>query len=98
MSGPKALDFQYHRWYYCKMPVAKVAISLEPRLLRRVDALVKTRVFRSRSEVVGQALTEKLARMEGTRLARECAKLSVAEEQALADAGLAADLAAWPEY
>lgn len=32
------------------------------------------------------------------RLARECAKLDPAEEQAMADMGLAAEAAQWPPY
>jgi hypothetical protein len=33
-----------------------------------------------------------------SRLARECAKLSATEEQALADEGLSADAREWPAY
>jgi metal-responsive CopG/Arc/MetJ family transcriptional regulator len=80
------------------MSTAKVAISLHPRLLRRVDALVKTRVFRSRSAAIQSAVAEKLARLDRTRLARECAKLSPKEEQRLAEEGIRTDLASWHEY
>lgn len=67
-------------------------------LLRRLDALVERKVFRSRSEAIRKAVAEKLARLEGNRLARECAKLLPAEEQAMADEGMAKDAAEWPEY
>jgi Arc/MetJ-type ribon-helix-helix transcriptional regulator len=80
------------------MGSAKVAISLDPHLLRRLDALVECAVFRSRSEAIQKAVTEKLARLDGTRLARECAKLSPTEEQAMADEGIATDLKEWPAY
>jgi metal-responsive CopG/Arc/MetJ family transcriptional regulator len=80
------------------MSVAKVAISIDPRLLRRLDNLVERAVFRSRSEAIQKAITEKLERLDRTRLARECAKLSPPEEQEMADEGLAKDLAEWPEY
>jgi hypothetical protein len=53
------------------MSVAKVAISIDPRLLERLDR---------------------------SRLARECAKLSPKEEQEMADEGLSEDFAEWPEY
>jgi hypothetical protein len=59
---------------------------------------VKARVFRPRSEAIQSAVGEKLARLKQTRLARECAKLSLAEEQRLAEEGLPADTALWPEY
>ncbi len=80
------------------MSAAKLAISIDEGVLRRVDALVKRRVFRSRSEAIQSAITEKLARLERNRLAGECAKLSPAEEQQLADEGLATDREGWPVY
>jgi hypothetical protein len=43
-------------------------------------------------------LHEKVARLQKSRLARECAKLDPAEEQALADTGLRADSELWPPY
>jgi metal-responsive CopG/Arc/MetJ family transcriptional regulator len=80
------------------MSAAKIAISIDDTLLRRLDQLVKKRVFRSRSEAIQTAVSEKLAQENRSRLARECAKLDPREEQALADAGLAAEIDAWPEY
>jgi Arc/MetJ-type ribon-helix-helix transcriptional regulator len=80
------------------MNTAKVAISLNPQMLRRVDALVKTRKFPSRSAAIQTAVSEKLARMDRNRLARECAKLSISAEQKLADEGLASDSREWPAY
>jgi Arc/MetJ-type ribon-helix-helix transcriptional regulator len=70
------------------MSVAKVAVSIDDRLLRRLDGLVAREVFRSRSEAIQKAVAEKLARMDRSRLARECAKLLPAEEQRLAEGGL----------
>jgi metal-responsive CopG/Arc/MetJ family transcriptional regulator len=80
------------------MSAAKIAISIDNTLLRRLDQLVKKRVFRSRSEAIQTAVSEKLALEDRSRLARECARLDPRKEQALADAGLAADIDAWPEY
>ena len=80
------------------MSVAKVTISIDQSLLKRVDRLVRSHVFPNRSHVIRQALEEKIARMDSTRLARECAKLHPAEEQALADEGLAREVEQWPEY
>ncbi len=71
---------------------------MDDRLLRRLDDLVERAVFRSRSEAIQKAVVEKLARLDRGRLARECAKLSPAEEQRMADEGLAKDAAEWPEY
>jgi hypothetical protein len=44
-----------------------------------------------------EAVRERLARIQRSRLARECSKLDKAEEQALADEGYAGE-SEWPEY
>ena len=80
------------------MPKTKVALTLDAGLLDRVDHLVARQRFRNRSQAIESALAEKLARMARTRLAEECAKLDPAEEQQLADEGLAATGELWPEY
>jgi len=69
------------------MGMSKVAVTLDEELLARVDRLVKERVFPNRSRVIQEAVAEKLARMEQGCLARECAKLDPAYEQALAKEG-----------
>ncbi len=80
------------------MSVAKVTISIEANLLKRVDRLVKERVFSNRSQAVQSAVEEKVSRLDSNRLARECAKLSKTEEQSLADLGLASEAEEWLEY
>ena len=80
------------------MSSVKVAITLDEDTLRRVDALVSRSVFPNRSRALQIAMAEKLARMERTRLADECAKLDPQFEQELAEEGLAADRESWPEY
>ena len=80
------------------MSVANITISIDESLLKRVDRLVRSHVFPNRSHVIQQALEEKIARIDSTRLTRECAKLHPAEEQALADEGLAGEAVQWPEY
>ncbi|MBI4662515.1 MAG: ribbon-helix-helix protein, CopG family [Verrucomicrobia bacterium] len=78
--------------------IAKVAVSLDQALLRKVDELVRARGFESRSEVIRTAIEEKIRKMDRRRLARECAKLVPKFERALAEEGLAEEAAAWPEY
>jgi metal-responsive CopG/Arc/MetJ family transcriptional regulator len=80
------------------MPKTKVALTIESRLLQAVDHLVSQRRFRSRSQAVEAALSDKLQRMARTRLARESAKLNPREEQRLAEEGLVDALDGWPEY
>jgi metal-responsive CopG/Arc/MetJ family transcriptional regulator len=80
------------------MAKARVAVALDEATLRRLDGLVRQAVFPNRSRGIQIALDEKLARLDGNRLARECAKLDPVTEQELADEGLPADLAVWPAY
>lgn len=80
------------------MARSKVAISLDESTLHRLDKLVKQAIFPSRSQAIQSAVDEKLARLERSRLARECAKLDPAFEKALAEEGLSEDLSRWPEY
>jgi metal-responsive CopG/Arc/MetJ family transcriptional regulator len=77
---------------------SKVAISLDESTLERLDQLVKKRVFPNRSQAIEEAVAEKLARLERSRLAQECAKLDPAFEKALAEEGLSQDLSEWPEF
>ena len=80
------------------MAKSKVAISLDESILTRLDRLVREKVFPNRSRAIEEAVKEKLARLEKSRLAQECAKLDPTFEKALAEEGLSEDLAEWPEY
>lgn len=78
------------------MPSAKVAITLDERLLRVVDRWVKQGRYPNRSRAIQAAVLEKLDRWKRTRLAEELDKLDVGEERALADERLSGE--AWPGF
>jgi metal-responsive CopG/Arc/MetJ family transcriptional regulator len=80
------------------MSSSKIAITLESGMLAEVDALVKRRVYPSRSRAIQEAVKDKLNRINHSLLAKECAKLDPIFEKVLADEGLNEDLAEWPEY
>jgi len=80
------------------MNVAKIAISIEPSLLKQVDALVSRKLIRSRSEMYKVAVSEQIARLDDDALSRECSKLDPVEEQTFAEKGLFTDLTEWPAY
>lgn len=80
------------------MGKSKVAISLDESTLNRLDKLVQKQVYPNRSQAIEEAVAEKLARIEKSRLAQECAKLDPVFEKALAEEGLSEDRAKWPEY
>jgi len=73
------------------MSATKVAVSMDESLLLRLDKLVRTHPFRSRSQVIQEAVAEKIDRMDKSGLARESAKLDRKFEQSLADEGLAGE-------
>lgn len=79
------------------MRTAKVAISLDRRMLTQVDRLVRRGVFPSRSRLVQDSLENTLRRIDGVRLAHECAKLDRRLERALAEEGME-PVAEWPPY
>jgi Arc/MetJ-type ribon-helix-helix transcriptional regulator len=88
----------YHHTRRFVVPRLKIAITIEEATLRRLDDLVRRAVYPNRSQAVQAAVDEKLLRLEGDRLARECARLDPAYEKALAEEGLNQDLSEWPEY
>lgn len=77
---------------------AKIAITLDERIVGRIDRLVRLKVHSNRSRAIEAAVEEKLERMDRSRLARESAKLEPALEKALAEEGLSEELGQWPEY
>ncbi len=79
------------------MPTAKIAISIDPADLRQVDELVRRGAAASRSQLIQQAVHDKLARLSRTRLAQECAKLDANAERAEAESWSIAE-PAWPAY
>ena len=80
------------------MRTAKIALTVDQALLTQLDRLVRKRRLPNRSRAIQEALRDKLDRLAQGRLARECAKLDPAAEQALADEGLAEDFRQWPAY
>ena len=84
--------------YHHTMPKSKVALTLDERVLARVDRLVRAGAYPNRSVAVEAALRDKLERLDRTRLARECARLDPELERGLAEEGLGEDLGEWPAY
>jgi len=84
--------------YRHTMPKAKIAVTLDAKLLARLDALVREGAFPNRSRALEAALAERLDRQGRTRLALQCARLSAVEERALAEEGLSRDARSWPAY
>ena len=80
------------------MTTSKIAITIDQNLLHRLDFLVKSQRFINRSRAIQEAVAEKLARIERSRLAQECAKLDPKFEQEMAEEGFVAAIDEWPEY
>ncbi len=80
------------------MSTAKVAITIEEDLLGKLDRPVKAHVFPNRSRAIQEAVSDKLARLNHSRLAQECSKLDNRFEQAIAEEGMNSEVESWPEY
>ena len=80
------------------MAASKIAITIDDKILRRLDLLVQSNVFPNRSKAIQEAIEDKLIRLDKSRLAQECAKLDRAFEQTLAEEGLSSELEEWPRY
>ena len=80
------------------MSSVKVVITLNSDTLTQVDSLVSANVFPSCSRAIQLAVAEKLARMQRSRLASECAKLDPDFEMTLAEDGMATEPQTWSEY
>lgn len=80
------------------MSTTKIAITIDGKLVQKIDSLVEKRIFPNRSRAIQVAVSEKLSRLEKSRLAKECLHLDKAFEQQLSEIGLAFEVESWPEY
>lgn len=81
------------------MSTAKIAISIDSKLLNKIDSFVKKSVFKSRSQAVQIAVMQALEHLDKKRLAEESKKLDQKLEQAMADEYFShEDNKEWPEY
>ena len=80
------------------MSTAKIAISIDNHLLQELDLLVREKKYPTRSNIIQEAVREKLSKMQQNRLASECDKLNVDFEQSMAEEGFNMEIDSWPEY
>ncbi|MCX5846680.1 MAG: ribbon-helix-helix domain-containing protein [Deltaproteobacteria bacterium] len=80
------------------MSTIKIAITIEESLLQKLDRLVQSKVFPNRSKAFQRAVEEKIARLDRSRLARECANLDMKDERSLAEEGFTPEIDQWPRY
>lgn len=80
------------------MTSAKIAITLDNNLLKKLDYFVQHKMFKNRSQAIQASVYQTIERMEHKHLVRECAKLDVNFEQRMAEEGLSTDIEEWPEY
>jgi metal-responsive CopG/Arc/MetJ family transcriptional regulator len=80
------------------MAKEKIAITLDKEFIGELDGLVKRHAYQNRSQVIQEAVREKLLRLKRSRLAVECGKLDRVAEKAMAEEGLSEDVSQWPEY
>jgi len=80
------------------MSTAKIAITIEEETLGKLDRMVMAKAFPNRSKAIQEAIEEKLAKINRSRLARECAKLDPEIEKAIAEEGFSQEMEEWPKY
>ena len=80
------------------MATTKIAITMDEKTLGRLDRMVRSRRYPSRSKAIQEAVEERLERLERRRLAKECAKLDPDFEKAMAEEGMSEELSGSPEY
>ena len=76
----------------------KVAVSIDHNLLEQLDSLVNNKIFPSRGKAIEEAVRKMVYSVQHTILERECRKLNIEEERALAEEGLSRGNDLWPEY
>lgn len=81
-----------------KMSIAKIAVSIDEKQLKKIDFFVKKHVFKNRSQAFQIAINRTLQQLEHHRLSEECSKLDRNSEQEMADLSLDEDLATWLKF
>ncbi len=76
----------------------KIAVSLNKKILEKIDRLVEKKIFPDREVAIQKAIEEKFFRQNKSRLADESSKLNPDEEQSLAEEGIKRDSEEWMEY
>ena len=80
------------------MATAKIAITIDRMRVKQIDALVEKKVFPNRSRAIQEAVSEKLIKLNRSRLAKESAKLDKHFEQTMAEEGISSEVSSWLEY
>ena len=80
------------------MNSAKIAVSIDGELLKKIDYFVNKKKFKTRSHAIQIAVSNTIEHLEHKRLAQECSKLNVKFEQQIADEGISEDEKEWPTF
>jgi len=80
------------------MPAEKIAVTVDEKVVKQMDRLVREGKYKSRSSVIQDALEDKLKERKRKRLIAELSKLDPKEERHLAEEFLHQDTEQWEEY
>jgi Arc/MetJ-type ribon-helix-helix transcriptional regulator len=80
------------------MSVAKIAISIDKNLLKKLDYWVKQEKFDNRSQAIQVAVQAAMIDWEQHALTQACEKLDKKSEQQLAEEGLLGEVDAWEKF
>ena len=79
------------------MSAAKIAITIDLKLLKALDRVVSKGRYSNRSQAISHAVREQMERMNKTRLLKELALLDKKEERDLADEFVSSETE-WSKY
>lgn len=77
------------------MATVKIAITIDSEAALKLDELVASKAYPSRSRVIQEAVADKLARISRSRLAEQCALLDTEEERKMAEEFSPGEIELW---
>ncbi|MFQ5431888.1 MAG: ribbon-helix-helix domain-containing protein [Nitrospinota bacterium] len=80
------------------VPASKIAVTVDEKVVKQMDRLVREGKYKSRSSVIQDALEDKLKERKRKRLIAELSKLDPNEERHLAEEFIQSDAEQWDEY
>lgn len=80
------------------MPKAKIAITINEDIVDKIDQLVKKHDYQNRSQVIEDAIREKLLKINKYRLSKELNNIDIDEERKMAEEGIEGEINEWAQY
>ena len=80
------------------MDTAKIAVTIDRKLLQQLDAAVKAKRFPNRSRAIESVLRSQLNQLDRSELDKALYHVDPETEKAMAEEGMSYELEQWPPY